>query len=603
MSFLLDPIESTPFSRGLEAYRNGKFNFAEAELRSALEADPDDVEAKHVLALVLRALGQRQEASFLLAAVVAANPDDAESWSNYGALLRELGLIEQSLHALETAVKLEPRNPIALNNLGTALIDAGDTAQGRARFEEALALKPAYADAQINLARASFESGKIEEAKKLVSSAIALDPTSAEAQNRLSFIQAASGEVESALKSTAKAHDLDPRNDQITSNMFLRALSCDTVTAQEIVEQAKAWGRRFGSTPRMCSERRGSIKRVGFVSGDLRKHPVGFFVSPVIQHLAEHAEVFCYATLPQEDAVTQQIKASCTGWSVVYRTPAQEMASLIARDKIDVLVDLSGHTGDNRLDVFARRPAPVQVTWLGYSGTTGLPQMDAILADATLIPAGADHLYSEHVARLPHSFLCANPVMFTEVQRVRPTNTVFGVFNNPSKFSTTAFRLWAEVLRSCPGSQILFKYHHSHDRYVQRQTIARLCEHGVVPEQVTFAPFASREEHCRTLASVTAALDTFPYSGATTTLDCMACGVPVVTLVGDRYASRMSASMLNTIGATNLVCETEESYVEKAVAIAQGWSAGQLREMLIESPLCDTRLFAASFLELLQQLP
>lgn len=600
MSLPQPHTESTHFERGLAAFRSNKFALAENELRSALATDPGDIEATHVLGLTLRSVGRRQEALTCLQQVVERNTDDAECWSNLGALLRELGHIPEAVAALRKAVELEPRNSVALNNLGTALIDSGDLVGSRAMFEAALSIKPTYADAQINLARSSYEIGRIDEAKKLASSAIALDPRHAEAQNRLSFVHAASGEVEAALKATATAHDLDPWNDQITSNMFLRALSCTSVSSEDILVQAKAWGSRYNDVPPMAKSKSGSLKRVGFISGDLRFHPVGFFISPVLEVLAQSVEVFCYSTNLQRDFVTERVIRASSEFRTYYRTPAEQTAIEISNDGLDVLVDLSGHTGDNRLDVLSHKPAPVQATWLGFSGTTGLPQMDSIIADWNLVPAGSEWMYTESVSRLQNCFLCVEPVGLTPGCPRNLGGVVFGVFNNPSKFSTTCYKLWARILRECPNSVILFKYHHSHDPYVQRRITARLCEHGANATQVKFAPYMSRQEHCDLLASVNVALDTYPYSGATTTIDALACGTPVVTLAGDRYASRMSASMVNTVGLPDLVCDLEDEYVDTALALAQSGRPLDLRERVLSSPLCDPRAFASALLDSLQ---
>ena len=593
---------TTAFDRGLEAYRGNRFAEAESELRSALLDNPDNVEAKHVLGLTLRALGRKSEACEFLAEVVAMSPKDPECWSNYGAVLRELGRIQESLKALGAAVAIDPANPIALNNLGTALVDNGEATKGREMFEAALALRPTYADAQINLARSCFESGEIDHAKRLATSAAALSPSSAEAHNRLSFIQAACGEVDASLNSISRAHDLDPGNEQITSNLFLRALSSDTVTAAEFHGQAQIWGSRFSRHVPLATSKPASVKRIGIVSGDFRSHPVGHFLLPVLRHLSEEFEIVAYSTQPQEDPVTQRIKALCSQWHVIYRTPTDSTAIQIAEANLDVLIDLAGHTGDNRLDVLAFHPAPVQVSWLGFSGTTGLPQMDYLIADKTLVPPGHEVYYTERVLRMPHSFLCTDLNNLPDPASPEKHFT-FGVFNNPSKFSKTVFELWARVLKETPGSTILFKYHYSHDRYVQRQTVARLCEHGIDPGRIFFAPFANREEHHRILASVCVALDTYPYSGATTTIDCLAAGVPVVTLAGDRYAARMSASLLTTLGASDLVTGNKEEYVKRAVELTEeSRSSRDLRSMLIDSPLCDDVMFADGFSTLLKGL-
>ncbi len=590
-------LSSDSFQAGLDHFYAGRHNAAIEIFSNLLAANPDDLESKHVLALCLRSIGKKTEAAQLLSEVTKLDPDNAEALSNFGAVLREIGQIDDSRKVLEAAVALDPANAVAHNNLGGAYIDLGLGALAKQCYEKSIAINPHYADALTNLSRIYYEEGQIEGARQLARSAISLDPKNVEAHNRMSFIQAACGDVEGCIKSVENSLQCDPNNDLSWSNWFFRILSSDTIDSHEILNRAQIWGSRKSQVEQLTNRENRPIKRIGIISGDLRVHPVGHFVAPVIKELSRLLEVFCYSTSASEDGMSNDLK-SFSSWRKLYRGDALNAARTIAKDDIDVLIELSGHTGGNRLDILTHRPAPHQVSWLGYSGTTGLLQMDSILADHVLVPDGNENLYTEQVLKMPFSFLCTQPDSIIP-SRSRPNRPIFGVFNNPAKFSKMSYHFWARVLKAVPGSTILFKYHYSHDRFVQRQITARICEHGIDPDRIEFAPFLLRHEHLDLISSVTAALDTHPYSGATTTLDCLTCGTPVVAWAGDRYSSRMTASLLSCIGAQELISESEDDAVDCAVRLATCEPEFDIAQMFVESPLCQTRLFTEALLETL----
>jgi predicted O-linked N-acetylglucosamine transferase (SPINDLY family) len=423
----------------------------------------------------------------------------------------------------------------------------------------------------------------------------------------MSFLQAAVGDLEGCLRSLKNARNAEPMNDRVASNLLLRSLGSDKLSGSDLRLLAEAWASRFPQVPCRQDRTLTALRRIGFVSADFRRHPVGYFLAHVIEELCQHVEVFCYSCSPKSDEVTERIRSASAGWRPIHRVSAAEVADSVASDQIDVLIDLAGHTGDNRLDVFALRPAPVQTTWLGYSGTTGLPQIDAILVDDVLVPEGSEGGYTERVARLPQGFLCFEPTTYVPAGQMQKGPVRFGVFNNPAKYSEACFRMWARILTDTEESEIVFKYHNSHDALAQKHVRGALEDLGVAAERVKFAPYLSHRDHLEFLSNVHVALDTYPYSGATTTFDCLWAGVPVVTLAGDRYSARMTASVLSAMGRTQTVAETEDDYVRTAVSLATDpgtLSSARLglRESLLASPLCNASQFAIDFLETLNGL-
>ena len=344
--------------------------------------------------------------------------------------------------------------------------------------------------------------------------------------------------------------------------------------------------------------------KIGYVSPDFRGHSVAYFVEPLLKgHDRQAVEVFCYAEVTRPDTVTAHLQGLVDHWLVTVGLSDEELAERIRADGIDILVDLAGHTANNRLRVFARKPAPVQVTWLGYPNTTGLEAIDYRLVDAVTDPVGeADAWASETLVRLEGGFLCYGGLKDAPEPTVPPclkTGTVtFGSFNNPAKVSAATFDAWATLLSRLPQARLLLKGKPFADAATRALFLARLGERGVAAERVELVAWLpGTAAHLALYHRVDIALDPFPYNGTTTTCEALWMGVPVVTLRGDRHAGRVGASLLSQIGLTDLIANSVEEYVEIALALAR--NPGRLddlrralRPRMAASPLCDGRAFA-----------
>lgn len=593
------------FEQGLGLYRSGSYAEACEVLEAILEADPTDAEAWHVLSLSKRSLGRVEAAILDMEEVLRFQPNNAEAWSNYGAMLREKGRLSEAESALRSAIQLSPETALAWNNLGAIQLDLVQLDEARFSLERALALEPSCGEALANLSRVHYESGDMAMAKKTARFATAVAPDLAEAHNRLSIVQSTCGDVEESLKSLEVASRISPQNDLYASNLLLRSLSSDRFSRGDLKNRAVAWGKKYAGIPSRTQGPPRQIRRIGFLSGDLRSHPVGYFLLSLVQHLSKELELVAYHAGSCEDALTQELKPHFAAWRNVFRVSTEPVVDQMVADGLDVLIDLAGHTRDGRLDVMARHPASATLSWLGYSGTTGLPQMDGLIADSALVPLEHEDGYTERVLRLKDSFLCVTPSEFEPV--CGEDRATFGVFNNPSKYSRSAFEAWFEILRQCEGTTLLFKYHNLHDPWIRSQVANRFEDVGIEASRIRFASTVSYQDHLQTVASVKVALDTFPYTGATTTLDCVTAGTPLVTLCGDHYASRMSSSLLSTMGRTDTVCESSLKYIQRAVQLVQdedvhSFCQAGLRESFLASPLCDSERFASGFLDVLQGL-
>ncbi|MGD9579242.1 MAG: hypothetical protein AB7Y74_13445, partial [Syntrophorhabdus sp.] len=330
---------------------------------------------------------------------------------------------------------------------------------------------------------------------------------------------------------------------------------------------------------------------------------VSYFFLPLLKEHSRSFEIFCYSDVKRPDQVTACLKGLTDHWRSIVGLTDEEVARQIGQDRIDILVDLAGHTTHNRLPVFAMRPAPVQVTWLGYPNTTGIPVMDYRITDDIADPVGDSGQYhTERLVRLPQGFLCyAPPEEAGEVSSLPALiqgRVTFGSFNNLPKVNEKVVEVWSSILKKVPGSSLMLKSRSLSDKGVRHRYLDMFSRYGVTSERIQLVPYAHmKQEHLSLYGRMDIGLDPFPYNGTTTTCEALWMGVPVVTLKGDRHSSRVGASLLMRVGLEELVAETEEEYVQKAAALANDLNnlaslRGTMRGRMKESPLCDAGSFA-----------
>lgn len=568
---------------------------------------------RHPLALgnrgnVLAQLGRLAEAEQSYRAALAAAPQSPGIENNLGNVLRQLGDTTEAAAAYRRAIALAPGYAEALNNLGSLLTRIGDPVAATSHLEQALALQPRHAAARANLGSALAMLGEYRRAEEHYRAAIAIAPDLPVAHSGLGDVLRHIGRPAAAAESYREALRLSPSDPAtLSALLFLSNYASDTTPAQ-LAGMARAYGEvvsrgivpqtRHANSP--DPERR---LRVGLVSGDLRAHAVSSFLRNVLPELdTDRLELFAYATSPLEDATTEGLRRWIGYWRKAAALSDTELCAAIAADGIDILVDLSGHTLFNRLPAFARKPAPVQLTWLGYSGTTGLGAIDHILGDRWVTPeAEAAHL-AETAWRMPHSYLCFAPPAATVPVAPPPGGTdgpiTFGSFNNLSKVSDLTVEVWAQVLAAVPHSRLLLKHRALEDAAVAAETTARFAAHGVAAGRLLLrGRDPSAEQHLETYGLVDIALDPFPYNGTTTTVEALWMGVPVLALSGDRFIAHVGESLLNTAGLADWVAVDAKDYVGKAAAFAArrrelGELRQTLRQQVLTSPLCDAPRFA-----------
>ena len=569
--------------------RRGQFAAAVVQYELALTLAPATVEirknlSKALEAMALAAFRERRwhDAAAGYGRLCVLDPSCALFQTNAGRALRELKMLERALPYLRQAAALAPGDAVVLVNLGSLLFDLNQR-EAEPVFRRALELDPHNLAALINLGAVQTKLGQLAEAAQTARRVLELAPDQPDAHGNLAGVLREQGEIPAAIAHYRRALAAKPGSPVIFSSYLLARQADASAGPAELLADHQAWEQRFArplapgpaGTFGARDADPGRRLRIGYVSADLRSHSVASFIEPLIgAHDRAAVEVYCYSST-LHDAVTERIRSHADGWRETRHLGDAALAELVVQDRIDVLVDLGGHTADNRLLTFARRPAPVQVSYCGYPGTTGLAAIGWRLTDAIADPEGdADAHHAERLWRLPNGFLCYQPeVADLPAPGPLPATTrgavTFGSFNNLSKLNDAVLELWAALLESVPGSRLLLKCKGLGDEGPRRRVRERLAARGIDPDRLVVAPYTrTRLEHLAVYDEVDIGLDPFPYNGTTTTCEAMWMGVPVVTLRGAAHPGRVGASLLTRVGLTDLIADSPEDYLSACARLA-----------------------------------
>jgi protein O-GlcNAc transferase len=583
-----------------DALSRGDYDAARAHFAILTQAPDADAQTWTGLALATHALGDAHGAIPAYRRARALAPDDVVALNGLGAALLDTGAVREARALLESAGDRE-WGPLQAN-LGNARRATGDLDGAILALKRAAELEPGNALTQANLGAALSEAGRLAEAIAACRAALAADPTNAPARSNLAAALLDRGEI-----APARAEWRASQDDPIAgSNALYADLFDPDIDRAQAQAAARAWATRHHPDRGVAVERAASRPlRVGFVSPDLRSHSVAWFLLPYLAARDRNAvELFAYSELADEDAITAKLKPGFDAWRRTAGRTADDVAATIRDDAIDVLVDLAGHTAGNRLDVFARKPAPVQASWLGYPDPTGLASIDWRLTDAICDPddswdAGAPG--AEAPWRLPDGIHCyALPDGAPAIAAATNPAPVFGSFNAWPKHSEPCLDLWAEILRAIPASRLVLKSRAFADPETAAATRARFERHGIAADRLgLLARLDDPRAHLALYAGIDVALDPFPYNGVTTTCEALSMGVPVVTLAGTRPAGRTGMALLTRLGQPEWIARDAQDYVRIAVDLARAATKRAalrttLRAALTTSPLGDAKRFAAN---------
>jgi predicted O-linked N-acetylglucosamine transferase (SPINDLY family) len=545
--------------------------------RQALAVEPNHVEALIHLGNALKSGGDAAAAAAAYQRVLELDPTHAVALNNFGNLLQGAGLLGEAEALYRRLLAQHADHPGALGNLGNLLQSQGRFDEAIASYCRALEGAPDDPVPRHNLATALKRMNRLGEAVLEYRHALALAPEYVQALSGLGAALQAQGHVAEAVPLYERALTLAPDFPEPLNHLMFALNALPNVTGADLLAAARRWTAAWPAVPAMTghANRPDADRplRIGYVSPDFRHHPVGYFLTAILGHHDPAAvEIHCYSNSRVVDDITLKIQGAVKGWRPILGLDDAAVAALIQADGIDILVDLSGHMADHRLPLFQRRPAPVQTTWLGFFCSTGLDAIDHIIADPTIIRPEDEACYSERVWRLPGCYLCFDggpidlPTVPLPAGETGPIT--FGCLNRRDKMSEPSIAAWAEILRRVPFARLLLKTAGFSDETTRSDMLAAFERHGIGAGRLLIEGATPRRAHLEAYHRVDLALDPFPYTGATTSAESLWMGVPLVTLRGTTFVGRVSASMLQAVGRSELIADDVAGYIDLAVALA-----------------------------------
>ncbi len=584
------------------AYRAAeRWNDAAASYRRAVAVRPGFAEAQCNLGNALKMTGDLDGASVAYQAVLAEMPQHVDALVGLGAVLQSQGRNDDALELFDRAVAARPDSAVAHFNRGNTLMFKRERNAAVAAYQAALHYQPDYHQAYANLAIIFNDAGMPDQALEYCRKGLELGDTFGELYGNIALALHAQGKGLEALAYYRQSLALRPDSAADHSNLIYAMNFVDEFDPPALHAEHLDWARRHAepltaqAAPLVVDRTPARRLRIGYVSCHFREHAVNFFVEPILaSHDHGSFEVFGYATVQSPDAATRRLAAAADVWRDVQRASDEQLAEIVRQDQIDILVDLNGHMGQHRLLTFARRPAPIQVTYIGYQNTTGMSAMDYRLTDQWADPPGlTDPYYTEELWRLPRAFFCYQPF---ETPDVTPSpwrtagSLTFGSFNNYAKVTPRVVDAWLNILARVPDSRLLVLAYK--DGVLESHWKQLAGERGIDPARIEMANKCFRSEYLELVARADIALDPFPFNGHTTTCDSIWMGVPVVMLAGQTYASRFGGSVLRNVGLDELIAASVDDYIERAVALARDRERlsalrEELRPRMAASPLLD----------------
>lgn len=556
-----------------EAFKKQNLDEAEKHLLDVLNKEPSNVTANYLTGLIASSQLKNAKALKYLGTAASLCNDDPKIFYNYGTVLQRAAKYGKAATQYEKALSLNPDNIPALNNYSAIMFIMGNIKKAEEAARKIIEINPSHIDPYINLGNSLKDQGRIDEAIESYKTALTIKPDHA-----------------------------------IAGSNLLLCLNYSNRAPETIFDEHKKWEDRIKPTILVKNYQKAKLDpekrplRIGYVSADFRTHSVAYYIEPILEsHDRSQFEVYCYSDVRMIDPVTLRIIKLPLTWRPIHEKDNNQVADIILKDEIDIMVDLAGHAGNKRLSIFLNKLAPVQVTYLGYANTTGLSTIDYRLTDEWADPDGSDTFYTEKLYRIPNGFLCYKPPLnhppINESPVLNNGYITFGSFNNLPKISSHTIKVWSQILKTIPNSKLKVKTKPFNDTLIQKHYKNLFLKNGIEAERLIFTGYSpSLEKHLSSYSDIDIALDTFPYNGTTTTCEALLMGVPVITLAGKSHAGRVGISILSHIGLTGMIAESEEKYVAIASFLTSDiprlskFRIG-LRTALLQSPICDGKSF------------
>ena len=621
-------------------HQTGKFKDAYDLYQKVLKKNPKNADALHLSGLAAQEMGEYDEAVKNIQKAIKISPKNPTFNYNLGLVYFEQKNYQSAIKSYEKAVKIKPDYFEALNNIGMVYNTTGNFNDAVIYFKKALEIKPDYSSAMNNLGTVYKQTAQYEKALEYYKKAVLSDPKNAQAHNNLADIYKDKGQLDDAFIHLKKAIEMRPDYIQAYNNLgviykeqtelkkaldcfkyaieikpdffqahsnYLRLLNYFPDTNQSFIfEEHKKFGQICKSVPvyknYLNSKDLSKKLCIGYVSPDFKRHSVAFFIESILKHHDSNSfKIICYSNVSAPDEITERLQLLAHEWKNIYKMDDNQICEMIYNDKVDILIDLAGHTRNNSLTVFAQKPAPVQVTYLGYPNTTGLKTIDYRLTDIHSDPIEFDKYYTEKQIRIPGGFLCFQPEknspIVKELPAIKNNYITFGSFNHISKINETLIKIWSKILLSVPDSKLILKSNAFNDPKTKEKYIKFFEDNEVSTTRLTMTGLInSLNDHLDYYNKIDISLDTFPYNGTTTSLESLWMGVPFVALNGNTHASRVGVSILKCIGFDDFIADSKGTYIAKAVFLSKDLQLlsklrNNLRNILLQSNLMNPENF------------
>jgi predicted O-linked N-acetylglucosamine transferase (SPINDLY family) len=560
--------------RGLIDFQNGDAVAAVARMRAAIAQNANEPRYFYNLGTALMKLGERGEAAKQFRRVIERDPTNADAHGNLAAALGGLGDNDAAIASFRKAIALRPNDVGALCSLGTLLTLAGQFAEAVSVTARALELAPDDVQANNTMGSALQRDGRIDEAAVFFERATVRSPDDPTGWFNLADTMQARSRLDETIELYRRGLALEPQNALAHSNLLLALQYSPSLTPAHLFAEHRQFAQQFepaGNATHANTPDPARRIRIGYVSADLRDHAVARFIEPILHHHdAGQVAVFCYYNHYLDDATNARMRTAVQHWVPCLHLDEDQLAARIRADQIDILIDLSGHTAGNRLLTFARKPAPLQITFGGYPGTTGLAAMDYRISDALLDPVGVtEQFYTEKILRLDSAVIYQPAAGCPEVNPLPALSGApftFACLNNLIKITPCAIAAWAQILIRKPDARLMLG--NLQDPPLRTRLLASFAAEGVGPERLVLLPKMALLDYLATYHRIDLALDTFPYTGGTTTNDSLWMGVPVLTLAGQTAVSRSTAAAMEGAGFPQFVTDSQAQYIETALKLA-----------------------------------
>eukprot|EP01119_Soliformovum_irregulare_P023651 TRINITY_DN8305_c0_g1_i2.p1 TRINITY_DN8305_c0_g1~~TRINITY_DN8305_c0_g1_i2.p1 ORF type:complete len:788 (-),score=168.81 TRINITY_DN8305_c0_g1_i2:37-2400(-) len=626
MTVTLNPLYVEAYcNMGVISKNMGQIEDAIKFFTAALAVNQNFEIAKTNLSISLTDLGAKFKSQGKSKEAIAAykrslfyNSKNADSYYNLGVAYGDLMKFERAIVNYEISLEFNPGCCEALNNLGVIHKELNNLEKALQCYQQGLKINPRFTQTLNNVGVIYTIQGKTEEAYRSLHKAIEENPNYGEAYNNLGVLYRDEGRIEESLECYAKCLDCNPNSRNAAQNFLLATnYSLNPEIVKNSFDYHKKWGTQMEAFFPKIQTHLFKLKfpkklRIGYISPDFFTHSVSYFSEAILKHHnPDQFRIYCYSNVTCEDAKTQRLKEMVEFWRDIRAMSAEEAVKHVVNDKIDILIELTGHTAGNRLDVMALKPAPIQITYIGYPNTTGLSTIDYRLTDKIVDPPETGQKFTENLIYLPNCFLCYSPppnyervpesIVEGSIPAVANGYVTFGTFNNLAKINEQVVAAWCEILRAVPNSKLMLKCKPFVSEDIRNRVLARFEREGIATNRIILLSLVSLTgEHLMTYRQMDIALDTFPYAGTTTTCEAMWMGVPVITMKGDTHAQNVGATLLTHVGHPELIAGSREEYRTIAEGLASDIPRLQqikfaLREKMRQSPLCQAAAFTKDY--------